>query len=255
MNRRLLIFILSGLFLLLAVPLAQAGLCGCPGTEVDSVSIRFSCDNLRVSWSHGSGTDSVLLIVNGSTFELITLQFLESPSGSHTVDFNPPLSKTTTVFIFIVVFESEENIAQSMAEVHCKDEPDGESQRWPCADGRLTYTLCQPLVVYPVISEDGVGWTIYRVEQDSAMGQFMFYVPAEVFDSLPDEIPANCTIDRSDNGQVVLYRLTSGQYQINVGPDHEGKVFVYIFNDLTSAPVSIDTYVAGMRPEILPSCV
>lgn len=257
MNKRLVVAIIMGLLLLLAVPLVQAGDCGCPEVPpVKSVDIEFACDKLTVTWSHSEGTESGIIIVNGDTFDLIVLEFFEGSSGSYTITFDPPLAKTTNLFIDIGIFADEELIAESMLMVNCSDVPTNLDDSLPdCTDGRLTYTLCQPLVVYPVISDDGVGMTIYLVSRGSDVGQFMLYIPAETFEALPDQVPANCTIDSSEDGRVVVYRLTSGEYQVSVGPDEEGKVFAYIFTDLTSAPVRIDSVISGLKPEILPACI
>ncbi len=249
MHKRFLIAFMTGLLLLLAVPLLQAG-CGCPD-EIDNVNIRFSCKELNVSWSHGSGTDSAILVVNYDTVELIAERIYSSPSGSLSVDFDPPFKKSHTLSILIIVVDSADFYVHT-EDVNCTD----SSPEWTCTDGRLTFTLCQPLVIYPVVSEDGVGLTMYLVPRDSeGVGEFMLYIPAERFDELPDEAAANCTIDHSENGQVVAYLLSSGQYQVNAGPDEEGKVFAYIFDNLTSPPVQIDTYIAGQPPEILPPCI
>jgi hypothetical protein len=114
---------------------------------------------------------------------------------------------------------------------------------------------CDRLAVYPLVSDTGVGLTIYTLSRGSNDGHFALYLPEEQFESLPETVAANCTIAHSEDETVVVYLLTSGQIQINVGPDDEGKVFVYIFDDLLSAPTRTDTYMAGQRPQILPSCV
>jgi hypothetical protein len=36
-------------------------------------------------------------------------------------------------------------------------------------------------------------------------------------------------IASTDDGYVVLFKLPSGEYQVTIGPDNEGKNFVYIF--------------------------
>lgn len=258
MNKRLVVAIIMGLLLLLAVPLVQAGDCGCPEVPpVKSVDIEFACDKLTVTWSHSEGTESGIILINGDTYDFIVLEYFSEPSATYTYTFSPPLSKTTPIIVDIGIFdELGELIAETVIIVNCGDQPtEGVDDGIPdCTDGRLTYTLCQPLVIYPVESDDGVGMTIYLVSRGSDVGQFMLYIPAETFEALPDEIPANCTIDSSEDGRVVVYRLTSGEYQVSVGPDEEGKVFAYIFTDLTSAPVRIDTVIPGLKPEILPSC-
>lgn len=264
MNKRLLIFAVTGLLLLLAVPLTLAGSdCGCSGEdEVDSVQITFRCDNLNIRWSHGSGDGSIVLV--GSFSELLDIQIYDSPSGSFSMNFDPPLDPETTLVIIIGIFEGTideseeiptvgEPVAFSFLQVNCGEDDDQKIRG--CLDGRLTFDMCQPLVVYPLVSDDGVGWNVYLVGEEDGVGHFMFYVPAETFDALPDEVAENCTVDHSDDGQVVMYLLSSGEFQINVGPDHEGKHFVYIFNDLLSPPVKVETFISGLPPEILPMCI
>jgi hypothetical protein len=249
MSKRLLILVITGLLLLLAVPILQAG-CGCSG-EIDNVNVRFSCKELNISWSHSSGTGSAILVVNYDTLEIVEQSVFTSPSGSISVNFDPPFPKSQELSFLIIVVDNADFYVHE-EDIDCTN----PGATWTCADGRLTFTLCQPLVIYPVVSEDGVGLTMYLVPRDSeGAGEFMLYIPAEIFDELPDEVAENCTIDRSENGQVVAYLLSSGQYQVNAGPDEEGKVFAYIFNDLASPPVKIDTYIGGQPPDILPSCI
>lgn len=250
MNKRLLVIVMTGLLLLLAVPLLEAGGCGCPD-EIDNVSVQFSCDNLRISWSHGTGIGSAILVVDYAKLQLITQQVFNAPSGSISINFDPPLAKSTALSVLIIVVDGADSYVSDF-DVKCADEVD----TYTCVDGRLTYTLCQPLVVYPVRSDDGVGLTMYLVPRDTeGIGEFKLYIPAETLDALPDQVAANCTIDSSEDGQVVAYLLASGQYQISAGPDEEGKVFDYIFNDLSSSPTTINTYISGQVPDVLPSCI
>jgi hypothetical protein len=248
MNKRLLLMIFTGLFLLLAVPLVEAG-CGCsnPG-EIDNVSAYFDCSSLSISWSHSSGIGSAILIVDYSTLVLIKQEVFNAASGSVSINFSPALSQSTVLSVLIIVVDNNDTYITTF-DIDCVPEPPA------CPDGRLNTTLCEPLAIYPVDSEDGVGITIYKVSRGSDIGEFMLYVPAEVFDSLPDEVAENCTIASSENGEVVVYLLSSGQYQINIGPDEEGKVFAFIFDDWRSAPVRMDSYISSMTPEILPACI
>lgn len=55
-------------------------------------------------------------------------------------------------------------------------------------------------------------------------------VDAEDLEDVPDEPRRNRRIARTDDRYVTLYKLTtSGEWQVNIGPDSEGKVYVYIF--------------------------
>jgi hypothetical protein len=250
MNKRLLIMIFTGFFLLLAVPLVEAG-CGCSNPdEIDTVNAYFDCETLTISWSHSSGIGSAILIVDYSTLTLIKQKVVNSASGSVEINFSPALSQSTVLSVLIIVVDGPDFYISEF-DIDCVQEVEVTG----CTDGRLNQTLCEPLAVYPVESEDGLGITVYKVSRGSDVGEFALYIPAEVFSSLPDEVAENCTLASSEDGEVVVYLLSSGQYQINVGPDEEGKVFVYIFDDWRSAPVQTDSYISGATPEILPACI
>jgi hypothetical protein len=256
MNRRWFIRMVVVLIVLLALPLVVEAQCGCPVIdEVDVVNIDYDCENLSVSWSHSSGTDSGIIIIEGSTFNLLAFQLFANPSDSYSMHFSPPLAPGDKLIIDIGIFDALDLIAETVVEVSgCVGVEVAEVSSPPCSDGRLTYFTCDQVAVYPRASEDGVGWAIYRLLRGSDAGQFALDIPETRFENLPDTVEANCTIDASDDGKVVVYLLTTGEIQINVGPDDEGKVFVFIFDDLNSAPNRLDTYMSGTTPDRLPSC-
>lgn len=248
MPKRLIVVLMTVFFLLLAVPFAEAG-CGCPD-EVDNVSVLLDCSRLSLSWSHGVGIGSAVLVVDFSTLQILGDGIFNSASGSISVNFDPPLADNTTVSILIIVIDGNGDAYFWDQDFNCTP------QFIPmCDDGRLTRTLCEPLAIYPVVSDDGTGIIIYRVVRGSDIGEFMLNIPAEVFDNLPESVDENCTIDSSEDGEVVVYLLSSGEYQVNVGPDEEGKHFVYIFNTLDAAPTRVETFISGLSPQILAPCI
>ena len=255
MKRSLLTILITGLALAIFAPMTQAGSIPIP-FSLDSVNVELNCDELSMSWSHHEGFAT--FIIYGALDGTPGFRIFEGSSGSFSTNLRPRLRPSMPFAIIIAVLDEEGNpLAGAFLELNCT--PTTEDERTEaesaCGDGRLSYTLCQPLAVYPVVSDDGIGLTIYLVSRGSDIGQFMLYIPAETFNELPDTLAENCTIASSEDGRVVVYLLTSGQIQINVGPDEEGKVFAYIFNDLQSAPVSIDSYISGETPEILPACL
>lgn len=248
MNMRLVMLLVTVFALLFTIPLAQA-----QTSEVDFVDVHMVCgsSSLTLTWSHSSGMGSAILIVDYATVELIYQGVFQTPSGSVTVALSQPLDPSITLSFLLIVVDGQA-FAVSTFDQTCTD----PSVAFPCAaDGRLTAALCQPLVVYPLTTEGGAGWTVYLFRRGAESGEFIMNIPAETFAALPAQVAANCTIASSSSGEVVAYKLTSGQYLISTGPDEEGKVFTYLFEGLSSPPVSIDTYVSGMPPEILPSCV
>ena len=268
MNKSLLILLVTLFSLLFTVSLAQA-----QTAAVDSVDIQFDCTDLTVTWSHSSGTESGVIFIDAVTLDFILLETFDEPSASYTLHFDPPRSLGAPIFVDVGIFdELGELIAETILTVTCTLDPEPTPEStpepepeppveptsipFPCSvDGRLTFALCQPLVVYPVASESGNGWSIYLVRRGAEDGEFMLHVSPETLAALPDDVAENCTIASSPNGEVVVYLLTSGQYLISTGPDEEGKVFTYLFNRVGSPPVSISTSMTGMPPALLPSCV
>lgn len=54
-------------------------------------------------------------------------------------------------------------------------------------------------------------------------------VSASRLERLPDTPSRNRRVTRTSDHYVTLYKLTTGEFQVNIGPDNDGKVFVYIF--------------------------
>lgn len=279
MQKRFILSIVSSLIILMTgVMTVQAGFT----TEVDSASASSDCDVVSGSWSHFFGDFTwVSIYPEGGGPPLHTQRF-NGNAGTFNFDLSPDLADGTIIRVEIEVFadfdisidktsfykrdSSVEGlpppVARSRFDVTCSEIaevmvviPQAEAVQYLCADGRLTYTLCDPLVVYNVVSDDGVGLIMYTSSRDSdGLGEFKLEIPAETFASLPANPDANCTIASSDDGTVVVYLLTTGEIQIDAGPDEESKVFSYIFADLVTPPTSINSFISEGTPEILPSC-
>lgn len=90
-------------------------------------------------------------------------------------------------------------------------------------DSRINPHQEAPVAVY--CQDDDL--VFYAIGADSK-GTLALYVPAS---DLEDTSPAvNTLIAQADPG-ISLYRLTSGDLQMNVGPDTEGKYYVYMWNN------------------------
>jgi hypothetical protein len=77
---------------------------------------------------------------------------------------------------------------------------------------------------------------VYGLDDESnglLEGYFTLDDIAPYADSPPAENTAIRTIDQS-----TLYALTSGEFQINIGPDDEGKLYTVIFGGLPVAGVT-----------------
>lgn len=279
MQKRFILSIVSSLIILMTgVMTVQAGFT----TEVDSASASSDCDIVSGSWSHPFGDYTIVTISPDGGGAPLHSQRFDNNSGTFNFDLSPNLADGTIIRVEIEVFEERRlsigkdilykrdssveglppPVARSRFDVTCSKTaeimvvvPQAEAIRYLCADGRLTYTLCDPLVVYNVVSSDGVGLIMYTSSRDNAgLGEFKLEIPAETFASLPANPDVNCTIASSDDGTVVVYLLSTGEIQINTGPDGEGKVFSYIFADLVTPPTSINSFISEGTPEILASC-
>jgi hypothetical protein len=105
-------------------------------------------------------------------------------------------------------------------------------------DDRLNNDAGAPIVMYNV---DG-SFQIYKIGDDS-IGTIAVYLSAEELSAL--ETPAeNTEIARSADGSIVVYKLSSGEIQVNTAPDSEGKVLVYILSADALTLISSDSYIA-----------
>ncbi|MBI5668678.1 MAG: hypothetical protein HZC41_11785 [Chloroflexi bacterium] len=104
-------------------------------------------------------------------------------------------------------------------------------------DGRI---CANPKAAIYVNSEDGIA--IYRITSASRGIPAVFARPAEL-DALPDFPTQPLTIVTQDEGIFIgLYKLKAAQtetYQVNVGPDVEGKVFTCIWDGVPPQPGSV----------------
>ncbi len=88
-------------------------------------------------------------------------------------------------------------------------------------DGRIHADAAAPFAVYCIepglqvygVNDDGQGWLAFTVDSEAMNAD------------APDE---NTVI--AEAGNIRLYQLTSGDFQINAGPDAEGKVYVLTWN-------------------------
>lgn len=82
-------------------------------------------------------------------------------------------------------------------------------------------------------SSDGLGINLYGINSDGD-GYYVFSITEDDVAAYADNPPAvNTLIKQSDDGYFSLYVLTTGEFQINIGPDEEGKTYVIIFDGLS----------------------
>lgn len=78
---------------------------------------------------------------------------------------------------------------------------------------------------------DKTGIFVYAIGADSR-GTLSIYVTANDLDKLPEHPDKNTLLVQSEDRKFAIYKLTTGEYQVNVGPDKDGKVQEIIFTGL-----------------------
>lgn len=104
-------------------------------------------------------------------------------------------------------------------------------------DGRLNnYDPGAPVAIYGIDFGNGLGLHIYwnSNEDNEVIGRLRLIVRPEEIANVPVSPARNTLIKKSKDGTIAFYRLTTGEFQINVGPDFEGKTYVFIFTQIAA---------------------
>lgn len=110
-----------------------------------------------------------------------------------------------------------------------------------CRDGRLNYMHCDKIALYPEQNDDGIDLSVWVVEPDG-IGKWALRVPGA---ALKQGTNTDTLLDESADGKVRVFRLAGGGVQVNYGPDADGKVFIFRFENwpANSYP-DVSTYIA-----------
>ena len=122
-----------------------------------------------------------------------------------------------------------------------------------CPDGRINYNNCDKIAIYPTVDEDSFGLQVYVVDK-KAIPEFVLFVSAADLNALPAHPDEVLVIATSKNGLVTLYKHPNGDYQVNYGPDFEGKFFTFRFNGIPASKYpEVTTFMAAaLRPNRIP---
>jgi hypothetical protein len=101
----------------------------------------------------------------------------------------------------------------------------------PSTDGRLGGTGTDAAIY---VDNDEI--SVYVIDAEGN-GTLALSVDPDSLDALPDFPETNTLIAQSADGFVSLYKLTTGEYQFNIGPDAEGKTRVIIFDGIPPSNV------------------
>lgn len=113
----------------------------------------------------------------------------------------------------------------------------------PCDDGRINTNVCEPVAIYLNQDDDGgINIEVWDVRKGDDIGEFGFFVPADELEALPDDPEEPIQVAQMDDGFATLYYLPSGEYQVNAGPDYEGKFFEFRFDLFLDVQPEVSTF-------------
>ena len=199
-----------------------------------SMTTNYSANGDRIideyiNISTGGRADTYHYIGAGTT-TLLSPGYLYAeiiPGLPYTVDLVMELYAATTIH-----YDNGRNIidgpmvARSSASFICTHEGPAEvitSNGFDPGDGRIKPDAAAPVAVYC----HDYGIDVYRINPDST-GSLVFTATNAEIDAVGKSPPENTLIDYY--GNIRLYRLTTGEFQVNAGPDSEGKEYVLIWD-------------------------
>ena len=115
-----------------------------------------------------------------------------------------------------------------------------------CTDHRSVNCFGPYALYTPTEKDETCSIDIWSIEVDG-QGKRAIKLTSADLAKLPDaeKIENYVTVKSTKNNFITLYKLASGQYQINVGPDGEGKVYVIDFTGCPVSDVRESTFVVG----------
>lgn len=96
--------------------------------------------------------------------------------------------------------------------------------------------------VYILQSGDSCAIRVLDID-DNGRSSRAFDLTAKELAALPELPEENILVD--EYYEIAFYKLTTGEYQVNAGPDAEGKVFVLNFTGCPATNVYESTFIAG----------
>jgi hypothetical protein len=220
---------------------AGAALAG-GGLFITDYNITCSSATVTYTASVSGGADMATITVENLTTNQVLASAEDSPFGATvTLTFAPqPVGSVLmiTVATYTTVSTTPEGCTGGLTT------PSGDPAPPPrCPDGRLNYYDCEPLAIYPVQDEGRYGVEVWIVKaEDKGAGRFGFFVSAADLDALPENPDVPLLVAESEDGYARLYKLPSSELQFIVGPDFEGKTFVYRFADFPDGYPVVSTY-------------
>jgi hypothetical protein len=85
----------------------------------------------------------------------------------------------------------------------------------------------------------------FLVNRAGATGRAVFRLTQADMDKLPAQPEQNIAV--KENPLISLYKLTSGEFQVNAGPDADGKIYVVRFQGCPAANTGEEVFIPGQE--------
>lgn len=238
MTRKIALFVMAVLLMgLAAIQPGQRTLAGCPPLTVTITSMTITTTQATVTfdlvgggtWNIdftatdassgftavvGTGTDSSVSAATGRVFSFALNPAQVADGEVIRITLDTPCSKTS---------------ADAAVSGGDSSAPPGA-----CDDGRINYLHCDKIAMYAVPDEGSFALDVLIVDH-LVVPRGAVFVSAADLAALPAKPESNLLIATSPDGLVVFYKLRSGEYQVNYGPDEDNKVFSFRWRGLPEA--------------------
>lgn len=212
------------------------------------------CNSATVDYFTGKSFVRITM-TNVDTGETLDEHEADPAGSSYTASFDPPLASGTTIQVTV----GQESLDSDQITVSCDDEPIApETSQLTeivedrfiqlCDDGRTNINQCEPIAIYPIQSDDGIGMAIWNARRDGQTAQLL-YVSAEDMANLPE---SRCLIGVSNDGFVQAVWLGDSMV-IFAGADDDNKTFIYFYDDAFPSLPRVDTTFGRVEVD-LPAC-
>lgn len=231
-------------FLTLVVAL-MAGITSVSATFAVEVESDFDCDRVRVEYELAGALPNLSFRIQDADGNILSDE-VEAPSqiGEHRINIRlyQEQPEGTQLFVRYAVGIGYFNAMGDYVGNCTLDDNDSEpGEPLPEPPYRLGGENAR-LKVY-VVEDNGPQNPVlafYRVNED-ATGNLIFYVSAAQLAADYPDVPETPVLIFSQ-GPYSFYKLPSGEFQVNAGPDAEGKVDVLIFTGVPPQNVHRDQF-------------
>ena len=202
----------------------------------DHISISFTINNATVS--------PILFTVTDNGTQVGSTTFSSATTGTFTVEFDLD-SSVVQELDSLDIAAIPSRFCDQKATVTASGFFGGSSDVPQCPDGRINYNHCDKIAIYPVKDEGSFAIEVWIVDH-KVLPEFALFVSSADLKALDQKPEKIITVATSSNGLVTLYKHPDGDYQVNYGPDFEGKVFTFRFSGVPAAKYpEVTTFMVG----------